>query len=326
VDIAAKNYVEAEQELLSLEKEHPDDPLIQRQLGVYYETRGKNAEAEKSLSRAAELSSGAEADFAALIAFYLNTKQTEKALQKLNSVTDANKKAFHYEEMGLVESRAGKSQEAVKDYLKALEKDPKRRVAAQLLFDEYVRSKRYDEALKMVNDAIQQNPSNGPAIAARGNIYLMQEKTDDAIKDFEKAVQLNPNQDVAANNLAYLLADQNRDLQNALKYAQGVRSRHPEDPNAADTLGWVYYRVGRMVLARDAVQFAVSKQPNNPLFEYHLGAIYKANNQRTEAEAALKKALASTTEFKERRQADDLLKDIDHWRHLADSKPGAKTN
>jgi len=325
VDMASKNYAEAEQELLSLEKEYPGDRLIQRQLGFCYETRGKNAEAEKSLTRASELSSGAEDDFRALITFYLKTKQTDKAIQKINTVPDASKQAFHYEEMGRVATVAGKPQEAVKDYLKALEKDPKRGLSSRLLFEEYVREKRFDEAGKMLEERIQQNPSNGSAISARGNLYLMQGKTDDAIKDFQKAVQLDPNQDIAANNLAYLLADQGRDLDNALKYAQGVRSRHSEDPNAADTLGWVYYKVGRLILARDAVQFAVSKQPNNPLFEYHLGAIYKANNQRAEAEAALKKALASPQEFKERSQADALLKDIDHWRHLNDPKPAAQT-
>jgi len=255
----------------------------------------------------------------------LKTKQTDKAVQKINSVPEANKQAFHYEAMGMVATAAGKPQEAVKDYLKALENDPKRGLSSQLLFDEYLRENRFDEARKMLDDRIQQNPSNSGAISARGNVYLMQGKTDDAIKDFQKAVQLDPNQDIAANNLAYLLADQGRDLDNALKYAQGVRSRHSEDPNAADTLGWVYYKVGRLILARDAVQFAVSKQPNNPLFEYHLGAIYKANNQRAEAEAALKKALASPQEFKERSQADALLKDIDHWRHLNDPKPAAQT-
>jgi len=325
VDIASKDYADAEQELLSLEKEHPDDRLIQRQLGFYYESRGKNAEAEKSLARASELSSGAEEDFRALITFYLKTKQTDKAIQKINSVPDANKQAFHYEAMGMAATAAGKPQETVKDYLKALEKDPKRTLSSQLLFNEYVRENRFDEARKMLDDRIQQNPSNSAAISARGNLSLMQGKTDDAIKDFQKAVQLDPNQDVAANNLAYLLADQGRDLENALKYAQAVRGRHAEDPNAADTLGWVYYKVGRLLPARDAVQFAVSKQPNNPLFQYHLGAIYKANNQRSEAKTALKKALASTQEFKERSQAEALMKDIDHWRHLTDPKPAAQT-
>jgi tetratricopeptide (TPR) repeat protein len=325
VDIEAKNYPDAEQELLSLEKEHPDNRLVQRQLGLYYQLRGKNAEAEKSLTRASELSSGTEDDFLALIKFYLQTKQTDKAIQKINSVPDANKQAFHYEAMGMAETVAGKRQDAVKDYLKALEKDPKRRVSTQLLFDEYVRENRFDEAQKMLAQLIQQSPSNGGFITMRGNIYLMQGKTDDAIKDFEKALQMDPNQDVAANNLSFLLADQGRDLDNALKYAQGVRSRHPEDPEAADTLGWVYYKVGRMVLARDAVQFALSKKPDNPVFEYHLGAIYKANNQRTEAESVLKKALASPQKFKERNDAEALLKDIDHWRHLTDPKPAAQT-
>src|SRR5215831_7666485 len=264
VDIASKNYADAEQELLFLEKEHPDDYLVQRQLGLYYETRGKNAEAEKSLIRASELSSGAEEEFGALIKFYLNTKQSDKAIQKINSVPDAQKQAFHYEAMGMAAAAAGKPQEAVKNYLKALDKDPERGLPFQLLFEEYVREKKFDEAEAMLDDRIQQNPSDPGAITVRGTLYLMEGDTDNAIADFEKAVQMDPNQDVAANNLAYLLADEGSDLENALKYAQGVRNRHAEDPAVADTLGWVYYKMGRLVLARDAAQFAVSKQPDNP--------------------------------------------------------------
>jgi tetratricopeptide (TPR) repeat protein len=311
-DIESKNYPHAEQELLSLEKDYPDDHLVQLQLGLYYETRGKNAEAEKSLNRASDLSSGAEEDFGALIKFYLETKQTDKAIQKINSVPDANKQAFHYEAMGMVATTAGKPQEAVKDYLKALAKDPKRTLSSQLLFDEYVRENRFDEARKILDDRIQQNPSDSGAITMRGNLYLKQRDTDHAIQDFEKAVQLDPNQDVAANNLAYHLADEGRDLKNALKYAEGVRNRHPDDPTIADTLGWIYYKMGRLAPARDRVQFAISKQPNKPIYEYHLGVIYNANKQRPEAEAALKKALASPQGFKERSQAEALLKDIDH--------------
>src|SRR5215475_7700769 len=146
VDIASKDYADAEQELLSLEKEHPDDRLIQRQLGVYYESRGKNAEAERSLIRAWELSSGAEEDFRALIDLYLRTKQTNKAIQKINSVSDVNKQAFHYEAMGMVATAAGNPQEAVKAYLKALEKDHKTGRPFALLFNEYLRENKFDKA------------------------------------------------------------------------------------------------------------------------------------------------------------------------------------
>jgi Flp pilus assembly protein TadD len=240
-------------------------------------------------------------------------------------VPDASKQAFHYEAMGVAESVAGKPQEAMKDYLKATEKDPKRAQSAQLLFNEYIRQNRLDDARKMLDDSIQKNPSNSAALSVRGTLYLKQGKTDVAMKDFEKALQLDPNQDIAANNEAYLLAEQGRDLEIALKYAQSARSRHGEDPNIADTLGWVYYKMGRFRPAVDQLQFAVSKDPANPEFQYHLGAIYKANNQRSEAEAALKKALASTKEFSERTQAEALLQDIEYWRHLPSSNTAAKS-
>lgn len=325
LDIAAKNYDDAGQELLSLEKEHPDSPTVQRQLGVYYQVRGKNAEAEKSLMRALELAPNAEQNFQALAGFYLRSKQPEKVIQMVNRVPDANKQAFHYEALGMAESVAGKTQEAENDYLKALEKDPKRGSSSQLLFNAYMHEKRFDDARKMLDASIQRNPSNGSTVALRGIVYLMEGKTNDAMANFEKALQLDPNQDIAANNEAYLLAEQERDLETALKYAQGARRRRGEDPNTADTLGWVYYKLKRLPPAIDELQFAVSKQPDNPVFEYHLGAIYKANNQRSEAEVALKKALAAKTDFKERPQAEALLQNIEYWRNLPGTTAPAKS-
>jgi len=65
-----------------------------------------------------------------------------------------------------------------------------------------------------------------------------------------------------------------RALNAALGWAQIARKRAPENENAADTLGWVYYKLGSHVLARNQLQFAVSKQPDNPVFQYHLAMIY----------------------------------------------------
>jgi hypothetical protein len=75
----------------------------------------------------------------------------------------------------------------------------------------------------------------------------------------------------------------------------------------------------RPVLARDAAPCAVSKDPDNPSFEYHLGMIYRAANQRSDAERALKKAIASSRAFREKSDAEAALKDIGHWRHLVRS-------
>jgi tetratricopeptide (TPR) repeat protein len=319
IDIVDKNYAEAERGLLALVQEQPDNAVFQRQLGVYYAGRGKTAEAEKSLSRAIELSRGSEQPFRDLVGLYLNAKQTDRAFQKINSVPDAQKQPFHYELLGLAYLASGKRQDAESTFKKALEKDPNRAGTSELLFQTYMQDKRFDDAKGMLDERLRKNASNSGVLALRGSVYEVQGKLDDARKDYTQALQLDPNQPLASNNLAYLLANEGRDLDTALKYAQNVRNQHPNDPNVADTLGWVYYKLGRAVLARDSVQFATSKQPDNPLFQFHLGMIYKANNQRSEAESALKKAVSTRQDFKERTEAEAALQDIDHWRHLVNS-------
>jgi Flp pilus assembly protein TadD len=206
--------------------------------------------------------------------------------------------------------------EAEKDYKKALEKEPNRTSAELFLFNLYIQSSRLDEAMKILDEQAKKNPSDNAIYAMKGTLYERQGKIEDAKQNYLRALQADPNIDLAANNLAFLIAEQGGDLTTALGYAQGAQKRHPEDPNIADTVGWVYYKLGRPKLAKDSAEFAASKQPDNPEFQYHLGMIYKANDQRSVAEAALKKAVSSPREFKQRDAAQDAIKDIEHWRHL----------
>jgi tetratricopeptide (TPR) repeat protein len=316
LDMSEKNYQEVEQELTSLAKDQPENAIVQRQLGLYYESRSKNSEAEKSLARALEIAPNSEENFRNLILFYLRTKQTRRAVEKLNSVPDDRKQAFHFELAGTIAAQANKLQDSERAYKKALEKDPNRANAKMLLFNEYVQNGRLDDAHKMLDDELKRNPSANNVYAMKGTLFESQGKIEEAKKNYIRALQGNPSLDLAANNLAYTLAEEGQQLDTALEWAQGARNRHPEDPSIADTLGWVYYKLGSTVLARDMAQFAVSKQPDNPVFQYHLGLIYKANNQRSEAENALKKSIGSTKDFKEKSLAQAALKDIDHWRRL----------
>src|SRR5262249_13000592 len=132
-----------------------------------------------------------------------------------------------------------------------------------------------------------------------------------------KALQMDSSLDLAANNLAYLLAQEERDLQTALGLAQQVRRRQPQDPVAADTLGWIYYKLDRLVLARDQARFAASQQSENGVYQYHLGEIYRKNSQNAEAAAAFKKAISSPRDFKEKKLAEIALKEVEKARTSA---------
>src|SRR5262249_42526980 len=99
IGIADKNYAQAETDLSSLVQEFPDNAQVQRQMGIYLALRGRKAEAEKSLLRVLELDP-TEQSFRDLTSFYIQTKQAERAAQKINAVPDAQKQAFHYELLG----------------------------------------------------------------------------------------------------------------------------------------------------------------------------------------------------------------------------------
>ena len=74
--------------------------------------------------------------------------------------------------------------------------------------------------------------------------------------------------------------------------------------------GWTQYKLGRYVLARDQLQFAVSKEPDNAAIQYHLGMVYKETKQLAEAQTAFKKAINSPQDAKEKTLAQAALKEI----------------
>ena len=234
----------------------------------------------------------------------------ESAIQRIAAVPDSKKQAFHYELLGIAYSQADKTQEAEAAFKKAIEKDPARTSADVYLFGNYMKSGRTDEGMKTLDGLIKKNPTNASMLGTKGAIFESQGKRQEAKDAYAEALKVNPNFEPAANNLAYILAEDGTDLEKALGYAQTARQKQPDNPSIADTLGWTYYKLGNFVLARAQLEFAISKEPENAVFQYHLGMIYKANNQTSQAQIALKKAASGPKEYKEKALAQAALKEI----------------
>src|SRR5262245_16062853 len=165
--------------------------------------------------------------------------------------------------MGLAYSQGGRLQEAEWAYKKALERDPNRSSSDVYLVGEYIQSGRPDEGLKKLDEMTKKNPFYASAYGAKGFIYQTQSKLELAKSNYAQALTIDPNLDTAANNYAYILAEQGQDLETALGWAQAARKKQPENAYYAGTLGWVQYKLGRYILARDQLEFAVSKEPDN---------------------------------------------------------------
>jgi tetratricopeptide (TPR) repeat protein len=310
LDTAEKKYAEAEQGLTGLAKEQPDNAFVQMQMGKYYDSRGRSADAEKSLTLALKLQPDSQEILQNVVDFYIREKKTDRAVDLINAIPDNTKQAFHYELMGLAYSQAGMTAEAEKAYRKALEKEPARATTQAYLTADYLRRGQLSEGLKELDQLIKKDPGNASALALKGKIYQDQGNLEEAKESYTQALHVDPNFDAAANNLAYMLAEQGRDLNIALTWAEAARKARPESPTNADTLGWVYYKLGNYVLARNQLEFAVGKQTDSPVYQYHLAMVYRQTNQIKEAEGALRKALGSSKDFKEKPLAAAALNEI----------------
>jgi tetratricopeptide (TPR) repeat protein len=120
---------------------------------------------------------------------------------------------------------------------------------------------------------------------------------------YEEAVKLDSNLAVAKNNLAYLMAEDGKNLDRALDLAQEAKSQLPENANVADTLGWVLLKKGIPEAAIGYLQEAEGGFPaGHPDLGYvrtHLAMAYEANEQPEKAREVLTRALG---------QLDDLRK------------------
>jgi tetratricopeptide (TPR) repeat protein len=130
-----------------------------------------------------------------------------------------------------------------------------------------------------------------------GIIYDLQKRFDLSEKHYTAALEINPEFAPAANNLAFILAEQDKNLDEALVLAQMAKEKIPESPYVMDTLGWVYYRKGLYDSAIGEFTDSLEKIPDNPAVLYHLGMAYYKKGDADKARAELEKALRLDENF-----------------------------
>ena len=145
----------------------------------------------------------------------------------------------------------------------------------------------------------------------KGYIHKVRGQVEEAEREYLQALDLDPQNASLAHSFASLLVEEDDDLAVALRWARTARRLNSEDPIMADTLGWIYNKMGNYVLAEDQLLFATKREPNNPTTQYHLAVVYKHTDRLQESRHALKLALDSGTEFKERSLAEAALRELD---------------
>jgi tetratricopeptide (TPR) repeat protein len=217
---------------------------------------------------------------------------------------------------------------AKRDYARA-EEDARRAFAAEpglsgaldLLAGIYTAQGRIQEAIASFEEADRAGalPPAGVALLAR--LQFASGHRDEAEALYERALAGRADLPGAKNDLAWILAEKQVDLDRALTLAQESQQAEPESPVVVDTLGYVYYRKGLHEAAvqqfRLALELAERSRQMRPEFHFHLGLALRALDRQADAAAAFEKAL-SLGAFPE---ADQARRELEAAR-AASASPG----
>ncbi len=147
----------------------------------------------------------------------------------------------------------------------------------------YSRVGRNEDAARVLEKARLINPKDIDAIGQLALTYEALKKLDESDSLYEEALRIDPRNHLILNNYSYSLAERNLQLERALTMATGAIEAQPENASYLDTMGWVYFRLGKYHEAETYVKRAINKGDANATLHEHLGDIYFRLNQPDQA-------------------------------------------
>lgn len=196
--------------------------------------------------------------------------------------------------------RSDRPDEAIETLVDLAERFPDLAPVHIALGDEYRYSKQWEEATGAYDTAIALYPEEIPqqwaVYFSRGITNERQGDWTQAEADFLKALELEPDQPAVLNYLGYSYVEKRENLDTALDMIRTAVEARPNEGYIVDSLGWVYYRLGRYAEAVEPMEKAVELMPVDPVVNDHLGDVYWAVGRTREAEFQWSRALSFITD------------------------------
>ena len=303
---------EARTELQAMLKLQPRSPDVLLQLGELYVSEKNYKSAERVFRDAYESNPRDTRGLLRQARMYVDNKDPHRAVEMLRMESRR-----HPDRLDLHKALADMSLHA-KDYETAIAEyqailvklDPKLPLAGEIegsLGESYRAHGQYELALKNLQQAREALPKDPTILSNLAVTLLHLGRVTEARQLYEGTFNLQAENPVALNNLAYLIAEKNGDLDTALTFAQRARQKWPHMPEVSDTLAWIYLKKNLHDNAIEILETIVAQAPNQPTFHYHLGAAWLQKGNKGKARTELEKALANRPSSEEQEKIKALL-------------------
>ena len=287
-----RRYQESTAAFRSFAEAAPDNSRAHFLLGRSLVAEGKGRQARKSLRESLRLDPAYIEPLAMMARLDVRQGRFGRALDRVQrQMKEIDPTGSHHFLLAQLYVASKQLDYAETALLKAVELQPDLNAAYAQLASIFVASNRADEALVSLQRSLEQDPENVSIMMLKGLVQQVSNQVPAAQDTYEELLGVRPRFAPAANNLAYIYQDQEGMLEKAFELAEIARAEAPDNPDIADTLGWILYKRGNYDRAVGLIKEAAVARPNSAEIFYHLGLAHYRQQEFQECAEAFKKAI-----------------------------------
>jgi cellulose synthase operon protein C len=288
-DMERKDLGSADKNLHEALARDPSDSAAYIQLGNLRMAQKQLADAQKAYQQALDRDPNSTDALGGVMNVALVEKDPDRALAAARAqiAKSPNNASFHVMAAELLMDHKNDLAGAQQEFERALALD-KNNTEAMLKMGLLENSRgEVDKALETYLDGEKAHPNASAFYLFAGGIYEKRRDWERARQQYQKVLDMDPENALASNNLAYVMLEQGGNIEVAFSLAQTARRELPDNPSAADTLGWAFYQRQIYDSAISLFKEAVRKDPGNTTFNKHLGLAYVKSRQYALAQQQL---------------------------------------
>lgn len=289
--VSIKHYDEARAHFNRLLRDHPENPEIIYPVAILALQQGDSETGRKQLEHLLQT------DFPdkSTVHFFLgqlavDRQQPDVAVQHYKLVTQGDQYLAARSRLAQLLWQQGQPEEAralLRESRSASggERTQLLLAEAQLLRD----AQRHEEALALIDSALTRSPDNTELLYEAALLSERLGRPDQLEKRLQHLLSVKPDHAHALNALGYSWADRNIRLDEAHTLIARALALAPDDPFIMDSLGWVHYRRGDLLQARELLERAHALKAD-PEIAAHLAEVLWVLERRDEADRLLREA------------------------------------
>ena len=310
--LSQKDFALAQKTLEQLKAQQPQNVAAYLRLGQLHTAQNRLDAALKEYDAAAAAVPADASSYIASVGLLIGAKRFDEVYKRIEARQKGDpKNVLHYQLLGETAIAQRDLPAAEQAYRRAIGVAPG--IDVGYINTARVLGLRNDipGAVAVLSEGEKAVPTELSLPVNRAEWLTRAKRTDEAIALYESLLKRAPDNDMVANNLAFLLAEVRGDRA-SVERALALASRFAASPNPTflDSLGWIHHKLGQYDKAVPLLEKAVALAPTSPLMNLHLGKALVKSGNAARGKEYLRKAVDSKADLPNLDEAKAMLAQV----------------